>query len=51
MAQTTQASDLNLHDVKVKFSLIQSEDEQYFLEWLEGLPEIKDEQKRSLARE
>ena len=50
MAQIIQARDLTLHDVKVKFSLKQAEDAQFFPEWIDRLPEISDLEKRSLDR-
>ena len=48
MVQTIQAKDLTLHDVKVKFGLKQSVDEQFFREWIDELPELTDLEKRSL---
>ena len=48
MAQTIQARDLTLHDVKVKFDLRLAEDDQFFREWREDLPELSDVEKRSL---
>ncbi len=50
MVQTIQAKDLTLHDVKEKFGLKQAEDEQFFGEWLDDLPELTDLEMRSLDR-
>jgi hypothetical protein len=50
MVQIIQAKDLTLHDVKVKFGLKQAEDEQFFREWRDELPEFTDLEKRSLDR-
>lgn len=48
MVQAIQASELTLHEVKTKFGLQQAEDEQFFSEWQESLPELADSDKRSL---
>lgn len=48
MLQTTQASDLTLHDVETKFGLQEVRNEQFFREWQENLPELTDAEKRSL---
>jgi len=48
MVQTIPAKDLSLHDVKEKFGLKQAEDDQFFREWRDDLPEITDLEKRSL---
>lgn len=48
MVSTIQAKELTLHDVKEKFGLKQAEDEQFFPEWLDNLPEITDLEKSSL---
>jgi hypothetical protein len=50
MAQTIQASELTLHDVKEKFNLQQVEDEQFFREWETDLPELTDAEKQWLDR-
>jgi len=50
MVQTIPAKDLTVHDVKVKFGLKLSEDDQFFREWIDDLPEITDSEKRSLAQ-
>ncbi len=50
MTQSIQAKTLTLRDVKTKFNLQLSEDEQFFREWIDDLPEITDEEKRSLDK-
>ena len=48
MTQSIQAKTLTLHDVKTKFNFQLCEDEQFFREWIDDLPEISDDKKRSL---
>ena len=48
MVQTIQAKDLSLHDIKEKFGLKQAEDEQFFREWIDNLPELTDLEKSLL---
>jgi hypothetical protein len=48
MAQVIQASELTLHDVKEKFNLQQVEDEQFFWEWQDDLPDLTDAEKQWL---
>jgi len=50
MTQTIQAKTLTLGDVQTKFNLQLSEDEQFFREWIDDLPEIGDAEKRSLDK-
>ncbi|MCC3408874.1 MAG: restriction endonuclease subunit R [Microcoleus sp. PH2017_10_PVI_O_A] len=50
MTQSIQAKALTLRDVKTKFNLQLSEDEQFFREWIDDLPEITDAEKRSLDK-
>jgi hypothetical protein len=50
MVQIIQASDLTLHDVKKKFNLQEVEDEQFFREWQDDLPEVTDAEKQWLDR-
>jgi len=50
MTQSIQAKTLTLRDVKTKFNLQLSEDEQFFREWIDDLPEITDEEKRYLDK-
>ena len=48
MAQSIQASELTLHEVKEKFNLQQVADERFFWEWQEDLPEPTDAEKQWL---
>ncbi|MGB7890529.1 MAG: hypothetical protein WCF82_01180 [Microcoleus sp.] len=48
MTQSIQAKTLTLHDVKTKFNFQLCEDEQFFREWIDYLPEISDDKKRAL---
>jgi len=50
MAQVIQAQNINLIDLKEKFGLKLSDDNQFFTEWLEYLPEIADLEKQYLDR-
>ncbi|MEG4624485.1 type I restriction endonuclease [Microcoleus sp. w1-18aA5] len=50
MTQSLQAKTLTLHDVKTKFNFQLCEDEQFFREWIDDLPEITDEEKRYLDK-
>lgn len=50
MTTTLRASSLNLHDVKTKFGLQYTEDEQFFREWSEELPELTDGEKQALDK-
>lgn len=50
MVQTIQARNLTLHDVKVKFGIRLAEDDQFFGEWRDELPELTELEKRSLDR-
>ncbi|GAB4192355.1 MAG: hypothetical protein Fur006_36630 [Coleofasciculaceae cyanobacterium] len=50
MVQIIQASDLTLHDVKEKFNLQLVDDEQFFREWQDDLPEVTDAEKQWLDR-
>lgn len=50
MAQSIQAKTLTLREVKTKFNLQLAEDEQFFPEWIDDLPEITDEEKRYLDK-
>ncbi|MCC3415285.1 MULTISPECIES: type I restriction endonuclease [unclassified Microcoleus] len=50
MTQSIQAKTLTLRDVKTKFNFQLAEDEQFFREWIEDLPEITDAEKRSLDK-
>ena len=50
MVQTIQATDITLHDLRSKFNLSQTEDDQFFREWQNDLPEISESELRSLDR-
>ena len=50
MVQTIPAQILNLHDVKVKFGLKTVEDDQFFREWLDKLPELTELETQFLDR-
>ncbi len=50
MTQSIQAKTLTLRDVKTKFNFTICEDEQFFREWIDDLPEITDEEKRYLDK-
>ncbi|MEG4251257.1 type I restriction endonuclease [Microcoleus sp. Pol10D4] len=50
MTQSIQAKTLTLHNVKTKFNFQLCEDEQFFREWIDDLPEITDEEKRYLDK-
>lgn len=50
MTQSLQAKTLTLREVKTKFNLQLAEDEQFFPEWIDYLPEITDEEKRYLDK-
>lgn len=50
MTQSIQAKALTLRDVKTKFNFQLAEDEQFFREWIDDLPEITDEEKRYLDK-
>ena len=50
MIQTIQARDITLHDLETKFGLTLVENDQFFREWQDDLPEITDLQKQRLDR-
>ena len=50
MTQSIQAKTLTLHDVKTKFNFQLCEDQQFFREWIDDLPEITDQEKRYLDK-
>jgi hypothetical protein len=50
MTQSIQAKTLTLLDVEKIFNFQLCEDEQFFREWIDDLPEITDEEKRSLDK-
>jgi hypothetical protein len=50
MTQTIQAKDVTLKDLTVQFGLQLTEDEQFFREWQDNLPEVTDDQKQFLDK-
>ncbi len=50
MVQTIQARDITLHDLETKFGLNLVENDQFFREWQDDLPEITDFEKQRLDR-
>lgn len=50
MSETITATNLTLYDIETKFNLQLSEDEQFFREWLDDLPEITDLEKHGLDK-
>lgn len=50
MAQTIQARDITLHELETRFGLTLVEDEQFFREWQDNLPDITASEKQQLDR-
>jgi hypothetical protein len=50
MVQTIQANNVTLDDLETKFGLQLVEDDQFFREWQDNLPEIEDWEKQRLDR-
>ena len=50
MVQTIQATNINLYDLKMKFGLQQVDNEQFFREWVDDLPQLTDLEKQQLDR-
>lgn len=50
MVQAIAARNIKLNDLKTKFKLKQVEDETFFQEWINDLPELTDEEKHALDR-
>lgn len=50
MTTTLKASSLNLHDIESKFGLQYADDEQFFREWIDDLPELTDGEKQALDK-
>lgn len=50
MPQTIQAKDVTLRDLTIQFGLQLTEDEQFFREWQDDLPEVTDDQKQFLDK-
>ncbi|MEQ8382423.1 MAG: hypothetical protein RH949_08635 [Coleofasciculus sp. A1-SPW-01] len=51
MVQIIQAQTLNIIDLEQKFGLTQADDDQFFSEWYENLPDIFDLEKQVLDQE
>ena len=50
MVQTIAATNINLYDLETKFGLQFVEDEQFFREWIDNLPQLTDLEKQKLDR-
>ncbi len=50
MTQAIAARKIKLHDLKAKFGLQPVEDEGFFPEWIENLPELTDSEQQALDR-
>lgn len=50
MVQTIPAQEVTLHDLRIKFNLQYTEDNQFFREWRDNLSEISESEKQSLER-
>lgn len=50
MVQTLYASKLSLYDVKSRFHLQYVEDENFFTEWTENLPDLSEQEKQRLDK-
>ena len=50
MTQTIAARKIKLHDLKTRFGLQQVQDDSFFLEWTEDLPEVSDSERFALNR-
>ncbi|GBE93064.1 restriction endonuclease subunit R [Nostoc cycadae] len=50
MVQTIAAERITLYDLKQRFKLQQTQDESFFFEWQESLPELTDTEKQRLIR-
>jgi hypothetical protein len=48
MVQTIQAQNIKLHDLIEEFGLQRTEDEQFFREWQDDLPELTNLEKQAL---
>ena len=51
MTQTLAARKIKLHDLKVKFGLKQIDDDDFFREWLDELPELSNVEKKSVRQD
>lgn len=50
MVQIIQTQTLNIIDLEQKFGLTQADDDQFFSEWYENLPDISDLERQILDR-
>ena len=50
MTQTIAARKVKLHDLKTRFGLQLAQDEAFFPEWLDALPELTDAEQQALDR-
>jgi hypothetical protein len=50
MVQTIQAKDITLKELRTIFNLKRVEDEQFFREWQDNLPEINELEKQQLFK-
>ncbi|MEG4055394.1 MULTISPECIES: hypothetical protein [unclassified Microcoleus] len=50
MAQTIQDRNVTMYDWETKFKIERVEDDQFFREWQDDLPEINDAEKQRLDR-
>lgn len=50
MTQTIAARKIKLHDLKTRFGLQQVQDEAFFPEWLNDLPELAGAERQALDR-
>ncbi|MGK7923352.1 MAG: restriction endonuclease subunit R, partial [Trichodesmium sp.] len=48
MVENIQAQNIELYQLQEKFDLQRTNDDQFFPEWQENLPELSDEDKRAL---
>jgi hypothetical protein len=50
MVQTVAARNVKLHDLKTNFGLQRVEEEQFFREWLDNLPDLNERERQVLER-
>ena len=50
MVQTIPATNISLYDLKTKFGLQRVDDDQFFREWVDDLPQLTDLEKQQLDR-
>lgn len=50
MVQTIAATNINLYDLKTKFGLQRVDDDQFFREWVDNLPQLTDLEKQQLDK-